>query len=132
MGLCLAKHKRDGDDSDHDIEFTGGNVHLITTEESWEQKMAEAKRDGRIVIANFSAAWCGPCRIISPFYIELSEKHPSLMFLVIDVDELTDFSTTWDIKATPTGFFSGIVFMMCAPPIWFGLPDYYQIVAVPL
>lgn len=27
------------------------------------------------------------------------------MFLVVDVDELTDFSTTWDIKATPTFFF---------------------------
>ncbi|CAA3008710.1 thioredoxin H-type [Olea europaea subsp. europaea] len=105
MGLCLAKHKRDADDSDHNFEFTGGNVQLITTEESWEQKISEAKRDGRIVIANFSATWCGPCRMIAPFYSELSEKHPSLMFLVIDVDELIDFSTTWDIKATPTFFF---------------------------
>lgn len=41
------------------------------------------------VIANFSATWCGPCRILAPFYCELSEKHPSLMFLLIDVDELT-------------------------------------------
>ncbi|KAL2557591.1 Thioredoxin H9 [Forsythia ovata] len=105
MGPCLVKPKRDGDDSDNNYEFTGGNVHLITTEQGWEQKMAEAKRDGRIVIANFSATWCGPCRVIAPFYSELSEKHPSLMFLVIDVDELTDFSTTWDIKATPTFFF---------------------------
>ncbi|KAG8374478.1 hypothetical protein BUALT_Bualt11G0136600 [Buddleja alternifolia] len=97
--------KNDGDDPDHKIEFTGGNVHLITTKESWEQKMEEAKRDGKIVIANFSAAWCGPCRMMAPFYIELSEKHPSMMFLTVDVDELIEFSTTWDIKATPTFFF---------------------------
>ncbi|XP_073043620.1 thioredoxin H9-like isoform X3 [Primulina huaijiensis] len=57
------------------------------------------------VIANFSASWCGPCRIIAPFYVELSEKHQSVMFLTVDVDELTEFSTSWDIKATPTFFF---------------------------
>ncbi|KAI3473051.1 hypothetical protein Pfo_030020 [Paulownia fortunei] len=105
MGHCLAKPKNDGDDSDHNVEFAGGNVHLITTKESWEQKMAEAERDEKIVVANFSAAWCGPCRMIAPFYVELSEKHPSIMFLTIDVDELTEFSTSWDIKATPTFFF---------------------------
>ncbi|XP_011095162.2 thioredoxin H-type 2 isoform X1 [Sesamum indicum] len=57
------------------------------------------------VIANFSATWCGPCKMIAPYYVELSEKHPSIMFLTVDVDELTDFSTSWDIKATPTFFF---------------------------
>ncbi|KAK4582151.1 hypothetical protein RGQ29_025352 [Quercus rubra] len=57
------------------------------------------------VIANFSATWCGPCKMIAPFYVELSEKYPSLMFIVIDVEELTEFSTSWDIKATPTFFF---------------------------
>lgn len=105
MGHCLAKAKNDRDDSDHDVEFSGGNVHLITTKESWEQKLAEAKRDGKIVVANFSATWCGPCKMITPFYIELSEKHPTIMFLTVDVDELIEFSTSWDIKATPTFFF---------------------------
>ncbi|RWW53862.1 hypothetical protein BHE74_00039599 [Ensete ventricosum] len=70
------------------------------------------------VVANFSASWCGPCRMIAPLYKELSEKYPSLMFLTIDVDELMvkiriilirsiaiDFSSSWDIHATPTFFF---------------------------
>ncbi|XP_057804419.1 thioredoxin H9 isoform X2 [Salvia miltiorrhiza] len=105
MGNCFAKRHNDGDDSDHNVEFTGGNVHLITTKESWEQKIDEAKRDGKLVVANFSATWCGPCRVIAPFYVELSEKHPSIMCLTVDVDELTEFSTSWDIKATPTFFF---------------------------
>jgi len=41
------------------------------------------------VVANFSATWCGPCKIVAPFFIELSEKHSSLMFLLVDVDELS-------------------------------------------
>ncbi|KAL6988210.1 TRX [Sarracenia purpurea var. burkii] len=103
MGLCFTKN--DGDDSDHNIEFAGGNIQLITTKETWDDKLSEARRDGKIVVANFSASWCGPCRVIAPLYRELSEKYPSLMFLTIDVDELTEFSTSWDIKATPTFFF---------------------------
>ncbi|GMQ01968.1 hypothetical protein CsSME_00048408 [Camellia sinensis var. sinensis] len=57
------------------------------------------------VVENFSASWCGPCRVIAPFYSKLSRKYPILMFLSVDVDELTEFSTTWDIKATPVFFF---------------------------
>lgn len=50
--ICLIWHlkpKNDGDDSTHKVEFTGGNVHLITTKESWDQKLTEARRDGKIV-----------------------------------------------------------------------------------
>ncbi|KAK1355526.1 Thioredoxin domain-containing protein [Heracleum sosnowskyi] len=107
MGFCscFSGNKNDGDDSDHHVDFAGGNIQLITGKDMWDEKIAEAKRDGKIVIANFSASWCGPCRMIAPYYRELSETHPSIMFLAIDVDELTEFSTQWDIKATPTFFF---------------------------
>lgn len=45
------------------------------------------------VVANFSASWCGPCRMIAPLYAELSEKYPSLIFLTVDVDELMVITT---------------------------------------
>ena len=51
------------------------------------------------VIANFSAAWCGPCRMLAPFYCDLSEKYPSLMFLLIDVDELTVSTEKYFVKS---------------------------------
>ncbi|KAJ9694215.1 hypothetical protein PVL29_009945 [Vitis rotundifolia] len=101
----MVQHHNDDDDSNHNAAFASGNVHLITTKENWEEKLAEASKDGKIVIANFSATWCGPCKMIAPFYCELSEAHPSLMFLTVDVDELSEFSSSWDIKATPTFFF---------------------------
>ncbi|KAL5174011.1 Thioredoxin H-type [Glycine soja] len=93
------------DDSDHIVELASGNVQLITTKESWDQKLDQARKESKIVIANFSATWCGPCKVIAPHYCELSVKYPSIMFLLVDVDELADFSTSWDIKATPTFFF---------------------------
>ncbi|CAL5187532.1 unnamed protein product [Lathyrus oleraceus] len=108
MGNCVVKshsHVKEDDSLHQDVEFASGKVHLINTKESWDQKLEQARGDGKMVIANFSATWCGPCKMIAPYYCELSEHYPSIMFLLIDVDELIDFSTSWDIKATPTFFF---------------------------
>jgi len=99
---CIAKQHADDEDK---IDFGGGNVHVVTSKEDWDQKIAEANKDGKIVVANFSASWCGPCRVISPVYAEMSQTYPQLMFLTIDVDELMEFSSSWDIRATPTFFF---------------------------
>ncbi|XP_071720254.1 thioredoxin H-type-like isoform X2 [Rutidosis leptorrhynchoides] len=105
MGSCFSSSPPDEDESENQPHFAGGNVTLITTNDTWDRKLSEAKTQGKIVIANFSASWCSPCKSIAPYYIELSEKHLSLMFLTIDVDALTEFSTQWEVKATPTFFF---------------------------
>ncbi|XXG40056.1 hypothetical protein AAC387_Pa01g0862 [Persea americana] len=105
MGNCSGKANAGEDEPDHKVDFSGGNVHVITSRESWDAKLSEASKDGRTVVVNFSASWCGPCRMIAPFYTELSEKYPALTFLTIDVDELSEFSSSWDIRATPTFFF---------------------------
>ncbi|PWA43744.1 thioredoxin H-type [Artemisia annua] len=105
MGICFSSTQPEEDETESHPQFEGGNVTLVTTKDAWERKLSEAKAQGKIVVANFSASWCGPCKSIAPYYIELSDKHPSLMFLTIDVDELTEFSTQWEVKATPTFFF---------------------------
>ncbi|KAJ6831880.1 putative thioredoxin H4-1 [Iris pallida] len=104
MGNCLAQF-RGSADSDDKIDFSGGNVHLVNSKEKWDERVAEADKAGKIVVANFSASWCGPCKVITPLYAEMSEKYPQLVFLLIDVDELVDLSSSWDIRATPTFFF---------------------------
>ncbi|KVI07087.1 thioredoxin H9-like [Cynara cardunculus var. scolymus] len=86
-------------------ELGGGKVTLITTTEKWDEKLTEAKNKGQLVVVNFSAAWSTPCRFIATAYRNLADKHDSLMFLTVDVDQLPEFSTSWNIKATPTFFF---------------------------
>ncbi|XP_076926325.1 thioredoxin H-type-like [Bidens hawaiensis] len=105
MGLCCSSPQADEEETNIHTKFDGGNVTLITTKNAWDQKLSEAKAQGKIVIGNFSASWCGPCKSMAPHYVELSEKYPSLMFLTVDVDELKEFSTQLDVKATPTFFF---------------------------
>lgn len=40
------------------------------------------------VLVNFSADWCSPCRDVLPVFRSLAEKYTSIMFLIVDVDEL--------------------------------------------
>ncbi|GFY84441.1 thioredoxin H-type 9 [Actinidia rufa] len=108
MGQCwnkLCGGETSDNEQSHPFEHSSGNVHLITTIQSWEEKMSEANDNEKIVVANFSAAWCGPCRTIAAAYCELADKYSSMIFVTVDVDELPEFSTSWDIKATPTFFF---------------------------
>ncbi|KAL5733030.1 hypothetical protein ACOSP7_032368 [Xanthoceras sorbifolium] len=108
MGHCCTTgrgHHDDDDDEDHDVEIAGGNVHLVTTMASWEAKISESMKDGKIVVANFSAPWCVPCKKIASAYSEIADKYPSIICLTVDVDELPEFSNSWGIKATPTFFF---------------------------
>ncbi|XP_068314657.1 thioredoxin H-type-like [Pyrus communis] len=107
MGICCSMCSGHNIDEVHQEghHLAGGNVHLIKTMESWEEKLSEAIKDGKIVVANFSASWCRPCIMIAPAYCELADKYPSLLFLTLDVDVLAELSTSWDIKATPTFVF---------------------------
>ncbi|ONK61762.1 uncharacterized protein A4U43_C08F33330 [Asparagus officinalis] len=104
MGNCTGKDTGPSD-FDEKLHLCGGNVWYISDMESWAEKISEANKDGNVVLANFSADWCAPCKIISSWYADQSIKYPSLTFLTVDVDELSELSTSMDIRAVPTFFF---------------------------
>ncbi|GMH40957.1 hypothetical protein BSKO_08861 [Bryopsis sp. KO-2023] len=88
----------------------GGRVIAVTTPDEFERIMAEGKSfGGKAVVIDFFAEWCGPCKVIAPVLEELSEQHPSITFLKVDVDKLQTVARSHGISAMPTfqSFFNG-------------------------
>ena len=60
-----------------------------------------AQKD-KVVLLDFFATWCGPCRMIAPVIEELSDEMADVSFAKIDVDELPELAQQYGIVSIPT------------------------------
>ncbi|GAA3509536.1 thioredoxin [Georgenia daeguensis] len=71
-------------------------IHL--TEDSFERVVT---RPG-IVLVDFWAAWCGPCRMFAPVFEKASEKHPDVVFAKVDTEAERNLAAAAGISSIPT------------------------------
>jgi len=55
-----------------------------------------------IVIVDFWAEWCGPCKSFSPIYEDVSEKHQDIVFGKIDTEAEQELGGHFQIRSIPT------------------------------
>ena len=55
-----------------------------------------------IVLIDFWAAWCGPCRMFAPIFEEASARHPDVVFAKVDTDAEQDLAASFQIRSIPT------------------------------
>ncbi len=71
---------------------------LELTRENFERTVAE----NPIVIVDFWAPWCGPCRGFAPVFERASETHTDVVFGKVNTDEQQELAAAFDIRSIPT------------------------------
>lgn len=55
-----------------------------------------------VVLVDFFAKWCGPCKMLSPIVDELSNEVQDVVFVKVDIDESVDLANKFGILSIPT------------------------------
>ncbi|XP_030049603.1 thioredoxin-like [Microcaecilia unicolor] len=76
--------------------------HIETLDE-FNQILKDA--GDKLVVIDFTATWCGPCRNIAPFFEDLAKQNPDVLFFKVDVDDAQDIAAFCAIKCMPTFLF---------------------------
>ncbi len=71
------------------VEVTSGNFKQVV------------EKDG-IVLLDWWASWCGPCRSFAPTYEKVAAKHPDITFGKVDTEANPDLAGTFEIRSIPT------------------------------
>lgn len=90
------------------IQFYEGreNMSLIISirdKDDFDNHLKEA--GAKLVVVDFYATWCGPCKMISPKLEEMAQQHTDVIFLKVDVDDCEEVASTYAISCMPTFIF---------------------------
>ena len=72
---------------------------ITITKENFE---AEVLKSAQPVLLDFWAAWCGPCRMLSPIVDEVAEERTDVKVGKVNVDEQPDLAAQFGVMSIPT------------------------------
>lgn len=79
-------------------------IQVVESKEDFEKKLEEA--GDKLVVVDFYATWCGPCKMIEPFLKQQSDiLSDVVIFLKVDVDENEEIASEYEISCMPTFLF---------------------------
>lgn len=74
----------------------------MTTQDLTAEKFDETINGNDIVLVDFWASWCGPCRSFAPTFQASSEKHPDVVYAKVDTEAEQQLAAAAKIQSIPT------------------------------
>jgi thioredoxin 1 len=83
-------------------EYPGNKVVEVESMNDWNQMKSSMGQ--RLVVIDFFATWCPPCKSAAPVFGKLSTEYDDaqVMFLKVDVDKVGDLSKEFGVRSMPT------------------------------
>jgi thioredoxin len=74
----------------------------VATVELTQDNFEKTVNENPMVIVDFWAPWCGPCRGFAPVYEKVSEAHADVVFAKVNTDEQQELAGAFGIRSIPT------------------------------
>ena len=74
----------------------------MATVELTKENFSDVVSDTELVLVDFWAGWCGPCRTFGPVFDEVSDRHPDVVFGTVDTENQRELAAAFRVMSIPT------------------------------
>ena len=74
----------------------------MATMELTQENFNATIENNDVVIVDFWAPWCGPCRMFAPTFEAVSEQYPNVVFAKLNTEDQQELAASFNIRSIPT------------------------------
>ena len=79
-----------------------GKVIEMDDDSDWSEIEKQGENEGKAIVIDFTATWCGPCQNIAPKFKEFASVYRNAIFVKCDVDDCDETAAKFRVKCMPT------------------------------